>query len=245
MINQNLIWSGQQIPFPALQIMITQPKMKELFMLEENDFFLISRLLIFSKDKITNKDKKSLEQKSNFEIIMSILNNSENIKNKTTLNMLLCLLFPEYKITIEDRMILLVNTKDKENPIKIIDESNFDSFSEIIKEIFCMNDIKSDRDFNPINDEARRIAEKIKRGRAVAAREKGQLQDEDISIFKHYSKILCMNGFTPEEVNSMTLYQLYELFNIFKNKISYEEWFELKLQGAKDLDDQEHWMKFI
>lgn len=241
MLNEFLIWSGNDIPFPQLQLSIVQPTMKELSFMEENDFFVATRLLTFSKESISTNNKINLDNKSNFEIIMSILNNPENKRIKTTLTMLLGFLFPGYKINIEDR-ILLVNVEDKQNPIRVIDSSNFDYFSEVISIIFKLKDISDTSDFNPVNEEARRIAEKIKRGRAAAARDKGKLNNSNQSLFKHYSKILCMNGYTPQEINLMTLYQVYELSDIFKKKIIYEDWYSAKLQGAKDIDDQEHWL---
>lgn len=242
MISEFLLWSGNDIPFPPIQVFIHQPTMKELSFIEENDFFVATRLLTFSKDKINAKDKIGLKGKSNFEIIMSILNNSEDgSKNKGILVSLLSLLFPDYKVNLEDR-ILLVNMEDKQNPIRIIDEHSFDIFASIVKDIFRIDEVSSDRDFNPVNEEARKIAEMIKRGRAKAARDKGLMANDNLSLFKHYSKILCMNGYTPEDTNNLTLYQLYELVDIYKNKIIYEDWYKAKLQGAKDIDDVDHWI---
>lgn len=241
MTNDFLLWSGNKIPFPELQLAIVQPRIKELSFINENDFFVATRLLTLSKESLQNDNKISLDDKSNFEILMIILENPENKEIKITLLTLLGFLFPDYKVNIEDR-ILLVNMEDTQNPIKIIDNTNFDSFSNIISNIFCVKDMIGEQDFNPVNEDARRIAEKIKRGRAAAARDKGQLQGSKTSIFKHYCKILCMNGYTPEEVNNMTLYQVYELCDIFKQKIIYEDWYKAKLQGAKDIDDQEHWL---
>lgn len=246
MIDKALLWSGNNIPFPQAQVIITQPKVGEIAMLGENNFFLAVKILTISKENFELKDKVDSANQSNFQILMSIIENSKDAQLKDSLNMLLTILFPSYKVIIDEGRFLLMENKESQCIIRIIDETNFDFFVESLKDIFCLRDLGGVEEFNPINDKARRIAEKIKRGRAKAAADKGQ-DKKDFSIIEYYSKILCMNGYTPIETNNFTLYQLYELAELYKHKINFEEYKESILAGAdKDsITEVEHWLNLF
>jgi len=56
-----------------------------------------------------------------------------------------------------------------------IDENNFDYLQDILRLIFCTKNGPMDsQSFNPADDKAREIAEKLMRGRARIAAERGE-----------------------------------------------------------------------
>jgi hypothetical protein len=72
----------------------------------------------------------------------------------------------------------------------IIDENNFDFLQAAIVDISCMKTGPMDQTtFNPANKQAQEIAEKLMRGRARVAAEKGQT---NISVFTQYLSILTV-----------------------------------------------------
>lgn len=73
MLNDLLLLSGTDIPFQQAQISIHQPTIKEISFIGEEAFFIGCELLNFSKDVLATEDKTNLEDKTNFEVFMSIM----------------------------------------------------------------------------------------------------------------------------------------------------------------------------
>jgi hypothetical protein len=72
---------------------------------------------------------------------------------------------------------LILSGKDG---ISIIDESNFEYLQSMISDIFCLRSGPGAQDsFNPADEAARKIAEKLMRGRKRVAEQKGE---NDVSI---------------------------------------------------------------
>lgn len=244
MINDLLLLSGNDIPFLEAQVNIHQPTIKEIAYIGEENFFIGCELLNFSKDILNKEDKINLEDKSNFEILMSIMGD-KNIaaqKSKTCAIMVLMLLFPEYKIIIKKNKISLIKENEDEHSIN---NNNFESFRQILISIFClkMGDEKNPA-YNPGNEMAKRIAEKLQKGRAKVAAMNGE--SNKISILNRYISILAVGQ--SKDINSLmqyTVYQLYDEFQRFELKQNYDIYFNAKLAGAKDLDEVDNWMKDI
>ncbi len=239
-----LLISGNDIPFIEAQISIHQPMIKEIAYIGEETFFIGCELLNFSKDILDEKDKINLENKSNFEIFMSIMreNNSALLKNKTSAKLVLTLIFPEYQIQFNKNELLLI--KDGEEPHSI-NSKNFEIFKKILVNMFCLNRKNSEgQNYNPGNKRAAMIAEKLARGRAKAAAAKGETQK--IAILSRYISILAVGEY--KSINSLTKYTVYQLFDEFERfqmKAEYDLFMKAKLSGAKDLEEVEHWMKEI
>lgn len=244
MINDLLLLSGNDIPFLEAQVNIHQPTIKEIAYIGEESFFIGCELLNFSKDVLDKKDKNNLEDKTNFEILMSIMND-KNIaaqKSKTCAIMVLMLIFPDYKIIIDEKKISLLKKGEEEHSIN---ERNFESFKNILVSIFCLKSRNTqNQTYNPGNEMARRIAEKLQKGNAKAAQFKGE--SKKIAILSRYVSILSVGQF--KDINSLmqyTVYQLYDEFQRFELKQNYDIYFNAKLAGAKDLDEVDNWMKDI
>ena len=75
MSNKLLLLSGNDIPFVQASVNIRQPRIKDIAYLGEDKFYLGCNFLCFSKDNLNEKDKKSLVNYSDFDILMSIVNN--------------------------------------------------------------------------------------------------------------------------------------------------------------------------
>ena len=97
---------------------------------------------------------------------MTIMSEKETKDKKKATQALLQLLFPNYTVMFTPRSILL---QGKDNST-MIDENNFDILQEILKQVFCVsNNNNQQAGFNPANDKAREIAEKLMRGRQRVA----------------------------------------------------------------------------
>lgn len=245
MLDKGLLISGNDIPFPLGQINIRQPKVKDILTIGEKNFFQGCELITFSKDILQDKDKTLLSNRTNFEILMSIINDKSKQTQMAQENFfnILLLLFPDYQISFHSNYIMLI--KEGEMPHSINNE-NYEEFKLYIKDIFNLNKKKDDeKDYNPGGDKARELADRFKKRRAKLAKDKGE---EDVSLFDKYLSILSVG--LQMDINVLlnyTLYQLYDVFERYNLKESYDIGIQARMAGAKSesLDKIEHWMKNI
>lgn len=241
MIESFSILSGNDILFPSARLIIHQPKLKEIGLIGETEFFTACNLLAFSKDKFLNeKDKINLSDYSNFQILMMILeNNSGDIKKqKNSLFMLLTLMFPNYKIFFNKDNILF---KDENNEEYFINDSNFEEFKTIVSQIFCLSKT-SDQEYKAANKTAQKIIDKIMAGRKKINQEKNT---KPTSIFSRYISVLSVGE--RKDMNDLlnyTVYQLFDEFDRFMLKQNSDRHFQAVLAGGgKGLKEPDNWFK--
>lgn len=242
MLNDLLLLSGVDIPFQQAQISVHQPTIKEISFIGEEAFFIGCELLNFSKDILTTEDKTNLEDRTNFEILMSIMKDKSLTaqKGKVSALMVLTLIFPGYEIHIQKDCISLV----KENDVHNINNQNFEDFKRIIVAMFCLKERSANQEYNPAGKKAKELAEKMKKGRQKAAAAKGEAQK--VNLLSRYVSILSVGenkGF--DTLLDYTVYQLFDEFNRFELKQKYDIYVQAKMAGAKDLEEVDNWMKDI
>ena len=241
MLNDLLLLSGNDIPFPQAQVTIHQPTIKEVAYIGEEAFFIGCNLLNFSKNILTEEDKINLGDKTNFDILIAILREQNAVmqKNRNCVLMVLALMFPDYGITIKDNIIL-----KKEDQECSINNDNFEDFKQILNKMFDMKKEDSMSDFNPSGDLAKKIADKLKkRHQQLSAKNN---QTDKIDILSRYISIL--SAAQQIDINSLlkyTVYQLYDAFKRYELKYGYDMYVQAKMAGAKDLKEVEDWMQDI
>ena len=244
MYDDLILLSGNDIPFESAKLIIHQPTIKEIAFLSEEVFFAGCELLKFSKDRLKEEDKIHLEKLTNFDILMSIIltQDAEMQKKKTYIQMVLSLLFPQLTISFNPSAILL---KDNEGQEFQIDNSNFEEFKRILDEMFCLKAGEGEgADYNPQDALAERIARKLNARRQKLNEIKSD--SKKVAIFSRFVSILAVG--LQKDMNSLlnyTVYQLFDEFNRYELKMSYDIYFQAKMAGAKDLKEVEDWMKDI
>ena len=242
MKNDLILLSGADIPFVEGTVTIHQPTIYEISLVGEECLFTGCELLQFSKDLLSIEDKSRLENLTDFNILMSIINDkSGSMKNQISCaQQVLDLLFPLYMIEITQETIEL-RDRQTYSLCGQIDDKNFLAFKNIIQQIFCLKKPEI-QEYNVQGELAKRIAEKFKkRKQQLAALQSSQNR---IAIFSRYISILAVGE--HKDINSFmnyTVYQLFDEFQRFQLKMSYDIYFEAKMAGAKDLKDPEDWMK--
>ena len=198
---------GTDIPVPEIQLTIHQPRIKEIALIGEKDFFTAVQCLNIDKH-LLNQDKTLLQSTNNYQIFMTIMNEKETKDKKIATKSLLSLLFPNYDILFTPRSLML----QKEGFSSVtIDESNFEILQPFLKQILCISNKNNQQDgFNPANEKAREIAEKLMRGRKRVAELNGSA---NASIFSQYLSILTvgLSSMSLQELMELTMYQLYDL----------------------------------
>lgn len=247
MTNDLLFLSGADIPFIAGTATIHQPTLYEISMIGEATLFTGCELLKFSKDMLTSEDKIKLSNYSDFNILMSIMNDKSGsmLSQISCAKQVLDLIFPLYAVTFAPNAILLVSAEDKFTVNGQIDDSNFLEFKDIINQMFCLQRAAAEPDYNAQGDLAKKIAEKFKKRKQQLA-ELSSDKPSKIAIFSRYISILTVGE--HKDMNSFmkyTVYQLFDEFQRFQLKMGYDLYFQARMAGASELQEPEDWMQDI
>lgn len=244
-IDNTLLLSKNDIPFEQAQLLLHQPTIKEISLLTEERFFTGCEFLNFSKDKIENiEDKNNLKDASDFEILMTVMNDKQNqkvIHNKQCMLDVLSLLFPDYNIGFLPMSIII----SKENERHLIDKDNFNSFKKVINQIFCLSDtVGQKQKYNPGGPQAKALVQKFKkRQRKLAELKNRGKEKQKIEILSRYISILAVGE--HKDMNQLYQYsipQLFNEFNRFRLKEDFEMYLQLKIAGAQNLEEVKNWM---
>ena len=84
MIDNLLLLSGNDLPFPEAAITIHHPTLREIAYVGEDNFFNGYQLLNISKNLLTDEDKSNLDDLTNFDILIAILGERNAVMQKTS-----------------------------------------------------------------------------------------------------------------------------------------------------------------
>jgi hypothetical protein len=234
------LMAGSDIPIPECQLTLHQPTIKEISFMGEEDFFIGVQCLCLHKAMFV-EDKDALSNINNFQIFMTMMMDKETVDKKNSVLQLLTILFPKYKVMITPRSLLFQGEGDSH----MVDESNFEQLQEVIRTVFCANTGPMDQQaFNPANEQAREIAQKLMRGRQrVAAQKGGSTQ----SAFSRYLSILTigLSSMSLHELVNLTMYQMYDLVERYTLYLNWDLDVKSRLAGGKPDKPAENWMKNI
>lgn len=106
-MNELLLLSRNDIPFPELGISLHNPIINEIGLINEDKFHYGVMFLNFSANKFIDKDKSGLNDKSDFDLFMKIINDKSQKQYKVYVSFVLSLIFPTCQIQVVDDKILL------------------------------------------------------------------------------------------------------------------------------------------
>ena len=206
----------------------------------EHEFFVGVQTLTLHKSMFMDKDKGVPESITNFQIFMTIVNGKETADKKEIVKQLFLIIFPKYKVLFTPNSILFQD----DNGNHMVDASNFESLQEILRMVFCVNSTDMDKQaFNPANDAAKEIAEKLMRGRQRVAAQSGE---NNHSIFSQYLSVLVIG--TQLGFNELQTYTMYQIFDLMERYSLYTNWdidLRCRLAGGKPDTQPDNWMKNI
>lgn len=234
--------SGVDIPIPELQIAMHQPTIKEISMLgSEQSFFSGIQVLCIDK-RLLLQDKSLLENTSNFQIFMAIMNDKQTINKKEQVLQTFTLLFPKANVLFTPRSIVL----KQDELISTIDEGNFGILQQLLNDAFCLQGSGQEK-FNPQGDKATEIAQKLMRARERVAKQKQQSEGSGGSIFSQYISTLVIgtNTINLKDALDLTMYQLYDLVERYTLYLNWDLDIRQRLAGGTPDKPAENWMKNI
>lgn len=238
--------AGIDIPIPELQIVIHPPTIKDIAYMGESQFFTAVQYLCLDKESLI-QDEFLLSSLTNFQVLMKVLEQSQDKEKKKSITMLLKLLFPNFNSVITKNSIILTNPLEKESQPILIDDNNFDLFQQVLKQVLCVNSIFQGKNiiYNPVNERAKKIAEKIMKGRKKVAQIKNKGNNE--SVLTRYISILTIGTNTIKIEDCLNL-NMFQLFDLMERYNSYVEWdidLRVRLAGGKPDKTVESWMRDI
>lgn len=234
------LMTGTDIPIPECQLTMHQPSVKEIAYIGENDFFKGVQTLCLNKSMFVQEGKTVPENITNFYIFMTIVGEKQTADKAEAVKQVLALVFPQYKIMFSPRSIIF--QKDAET--YLVDENNFEQLQVTLREVFCSKNGPMDQQaFNPANQKAKEIAEKLMRGRQRVAEQNGSA---NASVFSQYLSTLSIGLHIP--VGELEKYTMFQLFDSMERYLLYINWdidIRSRLAGAKPDGKPDNWMKNI
>lgn len=231
---------GTDYPVPECQLTIHQPRIKEISLIGESDFFTGIQYLCLNKSMFV-KDESLLENTNNFQIFMTIMAEKEAADKKMAVQQVCTLLFPNDRVLFTPRSIMV----SKDGSSILIDETNFEFLQAAISSICCLKTGPMDQQaFNPADKKAREIAEKLMRGRQRVAAQKGET---NTSVFSQYLSILTvgLGSMSLHDITNLTMYQLYDLVERYMLYVNWDMDVRCRLAGGKPDSQPDNWMKNI
>ena len=229
---------GTDIPVPECKVILHQPKIKEIALIGEQDFFIGAQCLCLNKSMFV-EGKDVLANTNNFQIFMTVMTEKEAKDKKQASIDVLQLLLPKYKAMFTPRSLVLTSQDGNVT----IDENNFEQLQDALRLIFCSKNGPMDQQaFNPANDKAREIAEKLMRGRQRVAAQKG---DSTSSVFSQYLSILTvgLQSMSLQDLMDLTMFQLYDLVERYSLYVNWDIDIRSRLAGGKPDKSPDNWMK--
>lgn len=236
------LMAGIDIPIPELQTTIHQPAIKDIAFMGETDFFMAVQYLCVDKSTLI-QDESILEALNNFQVLMKVLEQSQDKQQKKNMiQTLLLLLFPEHQSLILPSSITL--TAKGQTPI-VIDANNFDIVQDYMKVVLCVQSIFQGENivYNPVNEAAKKIADKLMAGRMKVAQQKSSGNNE--SILTRYISVLTVGvgSMSLESCLNLTLFQLFDLMERYTAFVEWDTDLRVRLAGGKPDKTVEPWMR--
>jgi len=212
-----LILSGQPLPIEGANIFMTQPRIKDIVLFGEDDFLVAIQMLIEMK-KFTESVKQGnfkLDILSDFQLLLIMMEEDPTVKEM--IFNLFELIFPDYQINISEGAIDFLI---EDQIVGRIHPFNFEFFQNMLSDAFIpQNDSEREPDYNPANDMAAKIAEKIKKGREKVHAQQAAAEG-DHSLFADYCSVLSIG--MQMDINIFFNYTPFQLYDAFKRFFSKE-----------------------
>ncbi len=228
--------SGIDLRIDSLNFTLHQPKMFEIAVLGESDYFLALSIFKMSTDTL----KVPAANITNWMVFKEALGQEvPGVKDVPGLITKFLQLFVKEKIMIGPRS-LMIQSKDG---IANIEPEQFDEFRLYILEVGGSSLLSSnEEEFKPGNKRAAEIAEKMKKARARVAAQKAAENKSDGFLAKYMRSVASVTSHAIGDVTQMTLMQMNDILQTYLAWESYDLEVRSRLAGAKNDDKLEHWM---
>lgn len=227
--------SGIDIPVESLGLTIHQPRVKEVAMLGEQNYFIALSVFRMTKENL----KITSSEVTNWMVLQeSFKQQVDGVKNMRTLISNFLQLFMVSKATIGPRSIII----DSPQGLINIEPEQFSELQEIIGEVGGASLlVPNEEQFKPLNKRAAEIAEKMKKARKRLSDQQPKAKSQGF-LSRYVKAVATVTANSLEEVNNMTILQLNELMQMYLAWEAYDLEIRSRLAGAKGDDKLVHWI---
>ena len=207
------LMAGIDIPIPELQLTVHVPTIKDIAYMGEQQFFMAVQYICLEKESLV-QDETLLASLTNFQVLMKVLEQSQDKEKKIALITLLKLLFPEYTAMITKNSIILTIVGETAKTV-MIDDSNFTISQSVIRQVLCVN--------------------------SLFQGEKGASNE---SVLTRYISILTVaKVISLSECGALNMFQLFDLMERYTGYVEWDTELKVRLAGGKPDKQVESWMK--
>lgn len=235
------LMAGVDIAIPELSLTIHPPQIKDIAYMGEQKFFNSVQYICLNKEQVV-QDERVLSSCTNFQVLMKVLEQSQDKNKKQDLQTLMLLLFPTHQTIILPTGFLL-NAEDGTS--QHIDDGNFGIFQDYVREVLCTSSVFQQDNiiYKPANKMAEEIASKMYSGRRKVAEQKSE-QSKGASILTRYLSILeTAKIVSPFEATNLTLFQVFDLMERYTAFLEWDIDTKVRLAGGKPEKTVESWMR--
>lgn len=175
---------------------------------------------------------------SDFQLILRMV--EADAENKVCFEGLLYLILPNLSKCFSDEQILILTLKDPNEESgsrqMIVNDREFSLIKKVVEDMFQSDEINKP-EFNPANDKAAEIAEKIMARRRKIAAEKGLLNQEHSALATAISVLSTSNYLDLNSVLNYTVPQLHYQVERSRKLVEYQTQMTLgAFGGLKDVE---------
>ncbi len=245
-IDELQLMSGAPITVPGLELKIHQPKLFEIASIGETSFYNYLSFFKISKEIVLStveneQHKMELSFKTDYEILKILMDDQPDIQDGIR---------EIFKLLIKDAEIIKFNEsfifiRVGEGQQYVINDDSFSLIKEIIYKIFNINPKETSKkeEFNPSNDIAAQIVEKLKQRKEALEKEKASSKKDssqgkkDQSVLADFVSILAVGlSMSVRDVLNLTIYQIFNLMTRFGMYNQYQLQVQAMLQGAENVE---------
>ena len=210
----------------------------------EEEFFKAIQYICLNKEQLI-QDESLLSVLTNFQVLMKVLEQSEDRSKKTSIIALLNMIFPKYRAIMTNNSIIFTIPGDTTTQPILVDENNFEILQNALRQILCVNNLFQGQNivYNPKGKKAKAIAEKIMKGRQRVAEIKAKQGGS--SIFVRYISILvvALQSMSLEACLNLNMFQLFDLMERYEAFVTWDIDLRVRLAGGKPDKPVDNWMK--
>lgn len=237
---------GLPITVPMANVAVSQPRVRDICAYGE-DKFLSDVTLLVHLERFVSEVKEGndlLGALSDFHVLMVILEEDNTVKS--SLEGLFGLIFPDYHWKIETGCIQF--KVDEHGPnVGQVNPMNFENLQGVLKLLFLPS-VKGaeEPEYNPVNDRANEIAEKLRRGREI--RQNLNKKDGSGSGSLYATYVSCLSVGLPMDMNVLldcTPFQLNDMFVRYTRKGEFDLFQRVSTMPMMDtskLEPPDSWM---
>lgn len=242
------ILCGGPIPIPQCNIVITQPKIKQICAIGEDNFLMGVKFFTDIEQIVSSvkEGNSQLAMLSDFQILMIIIDG--DITLKRDIESFFELIFPEYQVRFDPGSICFLR-EGESRILGQINPMNFEPFQQMLEQLFLPYGSVKQEDYNPANAKAAEIAEKLKRGNRIRQQMQQEKSKASGSLFGSYSSILAVGlGMDINTFFNYTPFQLYDMFIRYSAKLGYDLYQKIAttpLMDVSQMTEPDNWMDDI